>query len=354
MCLGMVAAALSLVSACAAAPVGSPEDRPGEVRPITAPSELQKGVTFATWWEGEYSTPQAKRSLANLAATGANWVAIVVTGYQTTHASTAITRVPPSTPTDADLAHVIDEAHDLGLRVMLKPHVDLADDPAHWRGDIGTAFTDETLWRTWFASYRDFIEHYAALARDHAVEQFCVGTELVGTSHREDDWRDVIGGVREIFPAPITYASNHSGEEMAIGWWDAVDYIGVDAYYPLTEARDATADALRVAWAEGGHIETLRRLAEKQGKPVLLTEIGYRSIEGAVAAPWQVGGEAPIDLEEQADAYRAALQTLWGQPWLAGLYWWNWDADPDKGGQFDNDYTPYGKPAEAVLRSFYH
>jgi hypothetical protein len=347
-------AALFLVPACAAAPVPPPEGRPAEVPPTTAPSELQKGITFATWWQGEYATPEAERSLANLAATGANWVAIVVTGYQTTYASTAITRDPPSTPTDADLAHVIDKAHELGLRVMLKPHVDLAEDPAHWRGDIGTAFTDETLWRRWFASYRDFVEHYAALARNHAVEQFCVGTELIGTSHREGDWRGVIRGVREIFPGPITYASNHSGEEMAIGWWDAVDYIGVDAYYPLTEAREPTADALRVAWAENGHIEILRRLAEEHAKPILLTEIGYRSVAGAVAAPWEVGGEAPIDLEEQAEAYRAALQALWDQPWLAGLYWWNWDTDPDKGGQLDRDYTPYGKPAEAVLRSFYH
>jgi len=49
-------------------------------------------------------------------------------------------------------------------------------------------------WQEWFDTYRAFINHYATLAQENGVEQFCVGTELVGTSHREAEWRDIVAG----------------------------------------------------------------------------------------------------------------------------------------------------------------
>lgn len=103
---------------------------------------------------------------------------------------------------------MISKAHSLGLKVMLKPHVDLNNDPGpnHWWGNIGEGFTEDD-WAAWFASYRDFITHYATLAQDNGVEQFCAGTELVGTSGRETDWRQVITNVRGIgAPTPTREA----------------------------------------------------------------------------------------------------------------------------------------------------
>jgi hypothetical protein len=320
---------------------------------LTGQPDFQKGMSYASWWQGQYSTPKADQSLANLAATGANWVAVIVTGYQETYTSTIITRDLPKTPTDKDLVHAIAKAHDLGLSVMLKPHVDLSDDPAHWRGDIGTAFTDETQRQAWFTSYGEFINHYATLAQEKGIEQFCVGTELIATSSREEDWREVVKGVRERFTGPITYASNHGGEEASITWWDAVDYIGVDAYYALTDENDPSVDELKAAWIQRGYVDTLADLSKKYDKLVLLTEIGYRSADGTTIAPWEWQSEPAIDLQEQADAYQAALEVLWGQPWLAGIYWWNWDTDPNKGGETDTDFTPHNKPAEEVLKTYY-
>ena len=60
-----------------------------------------------------------------------------------------------------------------------------------------------------------------------------------------------------------------------------------------------------------------------------------------------------MDLQEQADAYQAALEVLWGRPWLAGIFWWQWPAIPNSSGPGNTDFTPSGKPAEHVLRSFY-
>ena len=97
----------------------------------------QKGMDYAAWWEGVYQSPDAEQSLENLAATGAEWLGLVVTGYQETITSTTITRALKNTPTDEDLIAAIGKAHDLGIKVMLKPHIDLASDPMHWRGEIG-------------------------------------------------------------------------------------------------------------------------------------------------------------------------------------------------------------------------
>jgi hypothetical protein len=227
----------------------------------------------------------------------------------------------------------------------------LNNDPTHWRGQIGTGFTTEAEWQAWFASYRDFIAHYASLAQANEVEQFCVGTELVGTSGRESDWRQVISDVRGLFSGTIVYASNHGGEEMSITWWDGVDYIGVDAYYPLTDKNDPTLAELKAAWMTPAL--TLEGISSQYNRPIILTEIGYRSVDGANQRPWEWQAGGTVDLQEQADCYRAALETLWGKPWLRGIYWWYWSTDPDQGGPEDMDFTPHNKPAERVLRSYY-
>ncbi len=312
-----------------------------------------KGMTLVAYGPGLYSLPSTDESLERLARTGANWLALVVTGYQETFNATAISHDSLFTPTDADLAHVIELSHRFGLKVMLKPAVDLSHDPTHWRGDIGTAFLTEEAWGRWFASYRGFIYHYAVLAQDSHVDLLSIGAELVGTTDRERDWRVVIAGVRAVFQGPITYAANWGGEETRMRWWDAVDYIGVNAYYPLTRTPNPTVDELKDAWITKSYVGMLERLARTFNKQLILTEIGYRSIDGAVGAPWDFETAGAVNVQEQANAYQAALETFWDRRWLAGFFWWNWEIDPNAGGPNDRGYTPQQKPAEQILTAFY-
>jgi len=314
---------------------------------------FQEGISFAAWWSGQYSDPGADLSLELLASTGADWVALIVTGYQETYTSTTVDYSSVRTPSDDDLIHVINRAHELGLQVMLKPHLDLSDEVAsgHWRGDIGSGFTTEAEWSAWFASYQGFIEHYATLAQAYGADQFCIGTELLGTTHRSDDWREIIGGVRALYDGPIVYASLHGGEETSITWWDAVDYIGVDAYYRLADNDDPTLPELIEAWESPA--ETLAGLAATYNRPILLTEIGYRSQNGCTNHPWDSACVEGIDLAEQALAYQAAFESLYHQPWLAGLFWWMWPVDRFESGVCDEGFSPHLKPAEDVLRAWY-
>jgi hypothetical protein len=343
-CLGAAVLALA-----AARPTSAEAHQPAASRPF------QEGISFATWWSGQYATPEADYSLSLLASTGAEWVALIVTGYQKTPGSTTIDYTSTRTPTDDELAQVIRQAHSLGLRVMLKPHLDLEDEATTgwWRGHIGTYFTTEAQWAAWFASYRAFITHYAQLAQQAGADQFVVGTELLGTTHRADDWRRVVADVRAVYKGPIVYASLHSGEETSITWWDAVDYIGVDAYYPLNDNPDEnpTVEELEAAWA--GPKATLSALSARYGKPVIFTEIGYRSTAGCTAFPWDSWRSGRINWVEQAAAYEAAFRQFYNEPWMAGMYWWFWPADPWASGPCDTGYSPRQKPAEDILRAWY-
>ena len=320
------------------------------VPPEPAPAGFQKGMSYAAWWNGAYSSAESDQALAELAATGSEWISLIVTCYQETVDAAEITCDLPRTPTDDDLIHVFHRARELELKVMLKPHLDLNNDDAHWRGDIGTAYTTEDEWAAWFAAYQTMIVRYAELAEAQQAEQVCVATELSGTIRREAEWRAVIDAVREAYSGPLVYASNH-GVESSIAWWDALDYIGVDAYYPLTSSIDPTLDELKAAWRV--RVNPLQRLSQRVERPVVITEIGYRSIEGANVAPWEYATTRAVDLEEQDLCYRAALESLWGQPWLAGIYWWNWETDPERGGAGDDGFTPHEKPAEETLRVYY-
>ena len=336
---------LVLAVACSSAPEPSaPEPR----RPI----ELQDGMSFTGWWHDAFHGPKPVESMTNLADTGAGWVAIIITWYQDTIASTDI-RPTDETPPDDDLVRMIRKAHDLGLKVMLKPHIDLAVDPAYDRPRIGTAWGDDPgAWDRWFASYRGFIFHFADIAEAEGVEQFAVGTELVGTSGQTERWREVVRGVRDRFSGTLIYASLIDGEEMGIRWWDAVDLIGIDVYYPLTDRYDPTVQELKDAWVP--RVQQFADLsAAWDDKPIVFTEIGYRSIDGANTNPWDWMWERPLDLQEQADCYQAALESVWDEPWFAGIYWWDWSAAPSVGGPQDTGFTPFGKPAEQVLRSWY-
>lgn len=322
-------------------------------RPAPAPapmSEFQKGIVYASWWNGEYSSPESDKTLSlSINPMGINWIAIVVTCYQETVTSTQIKcRPQSSTPSDEDLIHVIQHAHRLGLRVMLKPHIDLTDDARHWRGEIGFGH-NEADWKAWFGSYTDFITHYASLAQSTGADYFVVGTELVKTDSHADEWRNVIKAVRGIYNGPLTYASQHGAGEY-INWWDALDAIGVDAYYSLAQNVHPSVAQIKARWVP--IVKRLGNLSKKWKRPIILTEIGYESLEGTSRTPWKVAGEI-VKLEEQADSYQAAFEAFAGQKWLQGVFWWVWIPNSSQCGALNSDFTACNKPAEDILRENY-
>lgn len=312
--------------------------------------QFQKGITYVTWDRAAYGKNFSDASLARLPALGCEWVAIMTSWYQKDYNSTEIAPAA-KTPSDESLIHAIDEAHRLGLKILLKPHLDLLK-TGYWRGEID--FPDESGWEEWFKSYRDFIVHYAKIAQEKGVEMFCVGVELTGPSVWKPELWDkyVIQEVRKVYTGPITYAANWNEEYLNITFWDKLDYAGLDAYFPLSDKERPTLEDLREGWNK--YMPDIEAWQKKINKPVLLTEVGYKSSTGAAKTPWehQLGRE--VDLHLQSDCYTAMFEAFWDKPWFYGMYWWYCGTNERMGGSEDRGFNVQNKPAQEIIKQWYH
>ena len=100
----------------------------------------------------------------------------------------------------------------------------------------------------WFNNYTKFITHYAKIARDEDVEFFCIGTELTFAVTRTDMWKNkVIPEVRNAYKGRIIYAANWD-EYMKVGFWEDLDYAGIDAYFPLADKGTPKYEELKQGW----------------------------------------------------------------------------------------------------------
>jgi hypothetical protein len=324
--------------------------RPNSPIAVSNSADFQKGLNYTSWQSGEYSSTESDRTISEkIKPLGVNWLALVVTCYQDTVSSTQIEcKYNSKTPTDTDIKHVIQYAHSLGIKIMLKPHVDLGSDESHLRYQI--TFDNEDSWNAWFASYTLFIQHYAELAQQLGVEYFVVGTELQGTYQRDAQWRQVIQSIRQLYKGPLTYAATPGNEVTKLTWWDALDAIGVDAYYSLTQSYNPTVTELVNAWQP--IVTMLGELSDRWRRPVIFTEIGYQSLAGTNQMSSKVD-TSTLDLQEQANCYQAVFEAFKGISWWRGVFWWAWDTTLDQGGPQNTGYTGKNKPAEDILRAYY-
>jgi hypothetical protein len=240
------------------------------------------------------------------------------------------------------------DAHRAGMRIMVKPHLWVRERDT-WHGRI--AMKSEADWKAWFEGYRRFLLKFAAVAEAGGADLFCVGTELAGTTHREADWRALIRAVRAVYRGPLTYAANWDDEPARIAFWDALDFIGIDAYYPLSDSPSPSVDNLVAAW--GPILRRIEVLHRKFDRPVLFAEVGYPATAGAAKEPYKEDGGRPLDLWGQAACYEALFRACLGKPYLSGIYLWRWN-DPDwRSGPWDPSYNLRDKPATAVIRRWY-
>ena len=307
--------------------------------PAKSPSGRVRGVTLVDWTRDGYSTAASDSSIAALAATGANTLVLVVTAYQTDPFADSLHVGDPRTPSAGAIRHALASASGRGLSVVIKPHVDLDD--GTWRGRIAPLHPPE-----WFASYQRFILPLAALAESLSAPQFVVGTELAGTLGSRELWHETIARVRTVFSRQVVYAASWD-EAGLVPFWSDVDRVGIDFYFPVATRSDPDRLDALAGWQPW--LARLEILSAQAGRPILLTEIGYRSVAGAGMRPYETSG-GRLDLAEQADLYWAALEACGGERWLDGMYWWNWPAS-GAGGSSNTDYTPRGKPAAAELRA---
>jgi len=205
------------------------------------------------------------------------------------------------------------------------------------------------MWEEWFSSYIKFITHMATIASTYNADLFLVGTELTLSEPYESNWKKIIHSVRQIYNGPIVYGANwayYPKGPWEITWWNLVDYIGVDAYFPLSNHTAPTLFEIEIGWE--AYLHHLRKLSHTWNKKILFTEIGYQSTNDTAMHPWASYGA--LDIQAQANCYAAAYNIPFTRDWLDGMFFWAWDTNPSIGGLSDPGFTPHRKPAETIVR----
>ncbi len=239
--------------------------------------------------------------------------------------------------------------HKNKIQVMLKPQIWV------WRGEFtGTIkMNSEKDWKRLEGSYESFILSYAKLAEETKVNIFCIGTELeLFVKNRPSYWQNLIKKIRSIYKGKLTYAANWD-EYTRTPFWKQLDYIGVDAYFPLSEAKTPTVMELENAWVKWK--PKLKQFSQANDKPVLFTEFGYRSMDYTAKKPWLVDrNDEKVNLTAQSNATQAIFNAFWKEEWFKGGYVWKWFINYEKrGGVNDNRFTPQNKPTEQIIKDFY-
>jgi hypothetical protein len=334
-------------------------------------------------------------SLHALAATGANHVKLIWTWYQDNVVNA--TTIYPIIPTDdsssnstsssalvsctiSQLQRALTLAQGFGLRVTLCPLVDPNWDMPEvnqrssgaTRSEIGSQFT-RADWKKWFASYQSFILPYVAMANSYSsnVDLVEIANGLDKALLQKQEMTDLIASVRKVYTGALTATASSVSLAASsdIGWmWNELDVIGVkvfdslgDDYLPLGETPTVPLLEAKLEPIMGS-ISVLS--TRHDGKKVIISEIGFQSRPSCHLHPNGTMDRDPMDdscwLQDhdpscQANAYEAAMRTFTAadSSSIGGIYWWLWHTDPSSGGQADSDFTPHGKPAEAVLRKYF-
>jgi hypothetical protein len=289
------------------------------------PNEPVRGVVISCQtWGQEWGSDAMVEALQEVKALGANWVQI--------HPYAAVTREGGLRQRHAGfdgraprwLTRPIKEAHRLGLKICITPHVAPWRAGWSWRGDI--RFETNAQWHKFFDDYQTWVTELATICRE--ADGFTVGSELDQTvENHEARWREIIRAVRTETDAPLSYAANWP-DYQRVPFWDALDAIGISAYFPVsTDERLTHAAAIDRSW------ERIRQeilaYAKSQYRQVVFMELGYDTGLNAARAPWEDGDGRPGGAALQALALDRALAAV-ERPHddLVGAFLWKWFPGP--------------------------
>ena len=309
----------------------------------TAPDDdFMRGVVVSCPGYGRvWGSPTMNKTIRELKTLGVNWVQIHP--YAGVRRDGTIRWQPAATT--GYLPRAAQIAKDERINMFWKPHLAYWGS-FDWRGSI--TFDRPEQWRRFFDGYRGFIVDQARFAQSHGIPLFSIGLEYHKTLSHEQEWRQIIKEVRAVYRGQITYAANWDRIE-EVPFWDALDVIGVQAYFPLSDRDQPSLADLKRAWSKP--LDKLDALSKRHDKPYVFAEIGYsRSVEAA-KKPW----EAATDSSDAAIANRrrlmeAALSRLANAPRLRGMFWWKW---VPRAGFGDRDFAMQAPEAQALLRRYW-
>ncbi len=306
-----------------------------------------KGLSFV----GTKAVVQPKQFLP-VVQLGATWVTLMPFGYMRSAGDTLVqfdTSWQWEGETTVGLKKTIPLFKNKGIKIMLKPQIWISK--GVYTGKINPQTPGE--WAALKMAYKSFVLHFAKVAAEYELPLYCIGTELSSLVKEDEQfWRNLIQAVRKNYKGQLVYAENWD-QYQAVPFWDALDYIGINAYFPLKGDLPTTIASIQKRWANAS--TQMAQLSERENKAVLFTEMGYRSIADPLSRPWDYSvQQQPFDSEMQAMALAALLAEFMPKPWWKGGFIWQWFPDhTNAGGMHHTGFSPQNKPAEAVLRNYF-
>ena len=301
-----------------------------------------------------YGTEASAYLLDHLKQMGATWVSITPFGRIAHIRGTEILMdfEAPYPKNRRNVIAMIRQAKARGLNVLLVPH--LWVEQGGWRGDIDPG--SDRAWRKYKKSFRHFIVAWARDAQEAGADALSIGVECKSWSWRyKSDWRTLIDQVRRVFKGKLTYSANWDEAEQVV-FWELLDWIGINAFYPLSTHANATDEEYRSGaerWAN--RIDALWTL---HNRPVLLVEVGYTTRPNAAVKPWLWPDDMDnvgVDEKEQARAYDALLQAFVGRPSVLGFFVWRYYANLDDLSQEAPwGFSPHAKQAQQVIEYYFN
>lgn len=307
----------------------------------SAPPAFYKGMTVSCQtWGIEWQMPEMETTLDELKSLGVNSIAI--------HPYARIQEdghVVAGRRAGADTSHITTPlrwARERGMSAMLIPHIAYWGTKFSWRGEIDFVTPEE--WDRFFSDYETWIVQMATLAEAEHAEIFCVGLEFSHPQKQEERWRKIIAAVRAVYRGKVTYGANWN-EYAEVKFWDALDYLGVLAYFPLTKTANPSAEEISDAWEK--RCAELAKYSKQQGKQFLFVEIGYNESSRAAAEPWgfKTGGDYAAEIQQRCIDVAFGLPAR--HPFIAGMFWWKWF--PEIPHHHEENYKLQTEPIKALI-----
>jgi hypothetical protein len=234
------------------------------------------------------------------------------------------------------------------LKVLIKPHFWIIN--KGWAGNFDLSGKSKIEWEK---NYKDYLLFLAEISDSLNVEMLCIGTELKTYSKNHPDFFiKLIEDIRKVYKGKLTYAANWD-EYKHVTFWYKLDYISIDAYFPLSDKKTPEIKELELAWKK--ITPDLKLFSSKHGKKIILTEYGYRSIHYSANKQWEfekTPSTDQINFTAQINAYTAFYNTIWKEQFISGGFLWKWYNDYNLN-KNNSDYTPQQKPVQQLIKTQY-
>ncbi|MBC8048431.1 MAG: hypothetical protein H7Y00_16650, partial [Fimbriimonadaceae bacterium] len=248
---------------------------------------------------------------------------------------------------DEAVIHSMYEAKKHSMTVLLKPQV---WSWAGWTGHV--KMENEADWKLFFDYYTKWIIHYAMLAEMYDADIFCAGVEFqIATTTHEEQWKKLFREIRKIYSGKLTYAANWGYEFETLSFWDELDYMSINCYYPLSDKKEITDTALLNSFEK--ILDNIERYEKKYNKPLLFTEIGFKSIDYPWIQPHADNDEQNVNELSQKRCYEAMFKAMEDETWISGIYLWQFPTYMDYTEDNPKGFTPCGKLAEEVVQHYF-